>query len=174
MDPGVPTRPWTPRAPVRIMASMLDTFRPLLEAAQGLDLEDSEAARAELSRRLDPASDAARAVGAELVKLYERGELAQNGAPPVRWGRVTKASEESLGFSIDVVVMDGAGPKHRHPEGEVNFCVALDGAPTFDGRPAGWVVMPKDSTHVPTVAGGTMLIAYLLPQGAIEFLEKPS
>ncbi len=156
------------------MAAMLDTFRPLLEAAQGLDLSDADAARAELARRFDPEAEAGRALGARLRELYEAGELAQNGAPPVRWGRVTKAVEDSLGFSIDVVVMDGPGPKHRHPAGEVNYCVALDGAPTFDGRPPGWVVMPTGSTHVPTVAGGTMLIAYLLPQGAIEFLEKPA
>ena len=84
---------------------------------------------------------------------------------------MTKATEASEGFSIDVVVMNGAGPRHRHPLGEVDYCVALDGDPTFDGRAPGWVVMPTDSTHVPTVAGGTMLIVYLLPEGAMEFLE---
>ena len=67
--------------------------------------------------------------------------------------------------------MNGPGPLHRHPQGEVNYCVALDGAPTFDGQPAGWVVMTPESKHVPTVAGGEMLIVYLLPEGAIEFLE---
>ena len=45
----------------------------------------------------------------------------------------------------------------------------LDGAPTFDGEPPGWVVKPPASSHVPTVAGGRMLIVYLLPSGAIEF-----
>ena len=67
--------------------------------------------------------------------------------------------------------MTGPGPKHRHPTGEVDYCVALEGEPTFDGQPPGWVVMAPDSVHVPTVAGGAMLIVYLLPQGAMEFLE---
>ena len=67
--------------------------------------------------------------------------------------------------------MNGPGPRHRHPDGEVSYCLAMDGEPTFDGRPPGWVVLPPDSNHVPTVEGGTMLIAYLLPGGAIEFLE---
>ena len=48
--------------------------------------------------------------------------------------------------------------------------VKLDGSPTFMGQPAGWVVEAPGSQHVPTVAGGTMLIVYLLPQGRIEFL----
>jgi hypothetical protein len=34
------------------------------------------------------------------------------------------------------------------------------------------VVEPPGSEHVPTVAGGRMLIVYLLPQGEIEFLAS--
>ena len=64
----------------------------------------------------------------------------------------------------------GAGPLHRHPAGEVNWCIALEGEPTFMGQPPGWVVEPPGSEHVPTVSGGRMLIVYLLPAGAIEFL----
>ena len=90
---------------------------------------------------------------------------------PVRWGRVSKATEESQGFSIDIVLMNGAGPRHRHPNGEVNFCIPIEGKPTFDGHKPGWVVFPPDSEHVPTVSGGIMLIVYLLPEGAMEFLK---
>jgi len=149
---------------------MLDTFRPLLEAAHGLDLSKPADARAELRKRFDPTSPRAQALRTSLLRLYEEGKIAQNGALPVRWGRAAKATPETLDHSIDVVVMNGPGPLHRHPNGEVNYCVALDGAPTFDGNPPGWVVFPPESKHVPTVAGGTMLIVYLLPQGAIEFL----
>ena len=85
-------------------------------------------------------------------------------------GRVAKAGPETGGFSIDAVHMTGPGPLHRHPMGEIDWCVPLEGAPTFDGRGAGWVVLGPGSTHVPTVAGGAMLVVYLLPQGAIEFL----
>ena len=149
---------------------MLETFRPLLEAARGVDLADREAARRELERRFDPASASARAVDRALADLLAAGKLAQRGEPPVRYGRVAKAGPETLDFSIDVVHMTGPGPRHRHPNGEVNWCVALSGAPTFDGQGPGWVVLPSGSTHVPTVAGGEMLIVYLLPAGAIEFL----
>ena len=34
----------------------------------------------------------------------------------------------------------------------------------------GWVVESPGSEHVPTVEGGRMLIVYLLPEGAIEFV----
>ena len=150
---------------------MLETFRPLLDAAHGLDLTDAASAEAELAQRLAPDSDAAKAMNAKLAELYEAGEIANRGELPVRWGRAAKPGDETNGYSIDVVVMNGAGPRHRHPEGEIDYCVALDGEPTFDGRAPGWVVLPADSVHVPTVAGGTMLIVYLLPNGAMEFLE---
>lgn len=148
---------------------MLDTFRPLLDAAHGLDLARPDVARAELARRLDPTGDVARKVASELRALLESGQIANRGELPVRYGRVSKAGPDTREFSIDVVLMTGPGPRHRHPRGEVNFCLALDGQPTFDGQPPGWVVLPPDSSHVPTVENGTMLIVYLLPHGAIEF-----
>lgn len=152
--------------------NLSDAFRPLCEAARGLDLADPLAARAELERRLHPASERARELEADLARLLEEGRIAERGALPVRYGRVSKASEATLDFSIDVVLMTGPGPKHRHPRGEVNYCIALDGSPTFDGLPPGWVVLPPGSEHVPTVAGGTMLIVYLLPAGEIQFLDE--
>ena len=148
---------------------MLETFRPLLEAAHGLELSDPAAAARELTRRLDPRGAAARGVVDGLKALLAAGRIAERGEPPVRYGRVSKAVSETLDLSIDVVVMSAPGPRHRHPRGEVNFCVALDGAPTFDGHAPGWVVEPPGSSHVPTVAGGTMLIVYLLPGGEIQF-----
>ncbi len=150
---------------------MNEAFLHLCRAAHGVELTDPAAARAELLGRLDPAGERGLAIAAELERLYTAGEIATRGELPVKWSRVAKAGDETLGFSLDAVVMTGPGPRHRHPQGEANFCVALEGSPTFEGQPPGWVVLPPDSTHVPTVAGGTMLIVYLLPQGAIEFLE---
>ncbi|MCK6445053.1 MAG: DUF4863 family protein [Planctomycetes bacterium] len=150
---------------------LVAAFEPLCRAARGVDLADPAAAERELARRFGPSTDAARALEAELVRLLAEGKVANRGELPVRYGRVAKAGPETLDFSIDVVHMNGAGPRHRHPEGEVNYCIALDGRPTFEGKPPGWVVLPRESTHVPTVAGGTMLIVYLLPQGKIEFLQ---
>ncbi|MBL8862300.1 MAG: DUF4863 family protein [Planctomycetes bacterium] len=150
---------------------MIDTFRPLLDAARGVDLADPQAARAELVRRLDPRGPAAVALNRALTDLLDARRIADRGDPPVRWSRVAKATPESLGFSIDAVDMHGPGPHHVHPDGEVNWCVALEGDPRFDGQPAGWVVMPPGSGHVPTVSGGRMLIVYLLPGGKIEFTK---
>lgn len=148
---------------------MIDRFRPLLEAARDLDLSDPAGAEAQLEERFPSGGDAAHVLHAELFGMLEAGEIANRGELPVRWGRVAKATAETLGYSIDVVHMDGAGPRHRHPRGEIDYCIALDGDPHFDGRPPGWVVLPPDSTHVPTVSGGSMLIVYLLPDGEIDF-----
>jgi hypothetical protein len=150
---------------------MIDTFEPLCRAAQGVDLSDPVAARAELESRFDPASEEARRLNEAIAELAAAGQVADRGELPLRYGRVTKASEVTLGFSIDVVMMSAAGPLHRHPNGEVNWCIRLDGKPTFDGFGPGWAVFPPGSQHVPTVSGGTMLIVYLLPEGAIEFLQ---
>jgi hypothetical protein len=149
---------------------MIATFRPLLDAARGVDLSDPRAAEAELARRLAPGSARADELNAALRALLADGAIANRGEPPVRWGRVAKAGEATGGFSIDAVHMTGAGPRHRHPNGEIDWCVPLAGEPTFDGRAAGWVVLAPGSAHVPTVAGGAMLVVYLLPGGEIEFL----
>src|SRR5262249_30817140 len=136
-------------------AAMIDTFLPLLRAAEGIDLSSPAAARAELARRFDPLGPQAHEVNLALKALLDEGKIAEGGKLRVKSGRVSKAGAPTLGFSIDVVHMNGPGPLHRHPNGEVNYCVALDGAPTFDGQPPGWVVFPPESKHVPTVAGGT-------------------
>lgn len=151
---------------------MLDTFQPLLAAADGVDLSDPSAAMAALTARLDPRSQAGRRISAELKALLADGKICDKGAPPVRYSRVAKAIEATRHFSIDTVHMDGPGPHHVHPLGEANWCIALDGDPRFDGQPEGWVVMPPGSGHVPTVSGGTMLIVYLLPQGQIQFTGR--
>lgn len=149
--------------------TLLDTFRPLLDAADGLDLTRPDIASDALHDRFDPRGPKARALNAVLIGLLEQGRIAERGEMPVKYGRVTKALPESNEFSIDVVHMDGPGPHHRHPGGEVNYCVALDGEPRFDDHAPGWVVLPPGSAHVPTVTGGRMLIVYLLPKGQIEF-----
>ncbi len=153
---------------------MIDTFRPLLEAARGLDLAQPGAAEALLNQRFPPHSPAALALNEQLFELLAAGRIAERGAPPVRYGRVAKASPATLEHSIDVVLMTAPGPRHRHPQGEIDYCVARSGSPTFDGKPPGWLVLPPDSVHVPTVAGGEMLVVYLLPGGAIEFLDLPA
>lgn len=150
---------------------MLETFQPLIDAARGVDLSDPAAAVATLKSRLDPDSEAGQAVSAALKELLDAGKVADRGAHPVKFSRAAKAAPETSDFSIDVVDMTGPGPLHRHPNGEVNWCIALEGAPTFQEQPPGWVVESPGSQHVPTVAGGRMLIVYLLPGGAMEFIQ---
>ena len=150
---------------------MLDAFQPLIDAARGLDLTDPAAAEAELARRLAPDSPAAHDLNRALTTLLEQGAIANRGEPPVRWSRVAKAGAATAGFSIEAVHMTGPGPLHRHPRGEIDWCIPLEGEPRFDGRASGWLVLEPGSQHVPTVAGGAMLVVYLLPGGEIEFLE---
>jgi hypothetical protein len=145
-------------------------LRPLLDFVGGLDLSrprDAEAA-------LDAAWPLDGAFVSGLRALMEAGladgTLCGRGEPPVRFSRVWKAGADGAAQSADAVLMSGPGPRHEHPEGEVDLCFATAGTPTFDGRPPGWVVYPPGSVHVPTVQGGEMLILYLLPGGAIRFL----
>ena len=83
-----------------------------------------------------------------------------------------KPGPATHGFSVDVVEMnDIAGPHHRHPNGEVDLVMPLEGDARFDGHGAGWVVYGPGSAHRPTVSGGKALVLYLLPDGAIEFTK---
>jgi len=100
------------------------------------------------------------------------GWLCNREGGGIKYGRIFKPADDLHGFSVDVVDMtDIAGPHHVHPHGEIDLHMPLGGDATFDGRPAGWVVMPPGSAHRPTVAAGRALVLYLLPQGAIEFTQ---
>ncbi len=98
------------------------------------------------------------------------GWLCQREGGGLRYGRVFKPADDLHGFSVDVVDMANvAGPRHVHPEGEIDLIMPLDEGARFDGRPAGWAVMPPGSAHAPTVTQGRALVLYLLPQGRIDF-----
>ena len=148
---------------------MIDTFLPLCHAAAELDLSAKDAS-AQLNQRFSYESEEGQAFVDAFKALHAAGDVADRGELPVKWGRVSKATEETLGFSLDVVEMTGAGPDHVHPTGEASFCVPLEGEPEFEGTRAGWHVLPPGSRHIPLVTGGRMLIVYLLPNGEMEFL----
>jgi hypothetical protein len=141
-------------------------LQPFAEALRAVDVEHEDAAlRCE---QLLPH----RGAQIEHLKAAALAAIASEWLLPkesggIRFGRVAK---DLFGFSVDAVLMDKAGPKHRHPNGEIDLCFTRSGEPKFDGKPEGWVVYGKDSVHVPTVRGGEMLILYFLPAGAIEFL----
>jgi hypothetical protein len=122
-----------------------------------------------------PALAVLRSVDTTAFERALRAAHAEGWATPkeaggVRFGRITRADPALHGFSLDVVEMSGAaGGAHTHPRGEFDLSFALEGHPSFDGRPPGWLVYPPNSRHVPTVTGGRMLIAYFLPGGEITF-----
>lgn len=147
---------------------LLAALAPVLEHLLAVDPADPGAA-ASLNERLPVGGAALRPVEALVRQGVAEGWLTPRGQPGVRFGRVAKPGPDSRGFSIDAVHMDRPGPEHTHPNGEIDLCFATGGEPRFDGHPAGWVVLPPGSRHVPTVSGGEMAILYFLPGGAIEF-----
>lgn len=141
---------------------------PVLQRLKSLDLSTPEAARAALIKEF-PEDNAALKHLRNLGEIGLReGWLCDKGAPGSKFSRVAKP-EKAQGFSIDAVLLSASGPWHRHTQGEINYCIALEGAPKFCGIEPGWAVFGPGSEHVPTVSGGTMLIFYLLPQGAVEW-----
>ena len=98
------------------------------------------------------------------------GWLCNREGGGIRYGRIFKPDAGLHGFSVDVVDMNTiAGPHHRHPKGEIDLIMPIEGEAQFDGRPAGWLVCPEGSAHSPTVSNGRALVLYLLPEGSIEF-----
>lgn len=140
-------------------------LEPLALALRAVDVDQKDAAA--VAERAAPFRGAmVEAVRAAAVAAIGSEWLLPKESAGIRFGRVAK---DLHGFSVDAVLMAIPGPKHRHPNGEIDLCFTTKGEPKFDGKPAGWVVYGKGSVHVPTVAGGEMLILYFLPGGAIEF-----
>jgi len=146
------------------------SLSPLLKHVATLDLSDPAAATASLGTHFPADGPFITGVAALMRAGVSDGSLCNRGGGSVRFSRVFRCDEDSFGFSADAVLMNGPGPLHRHPLGEIDLCFTESGEPSFDGKPAGWVVYPPGSTHVPTVSDGSMLILYLLPQGSIDFL----
>jgi len=144
----------------------LEILSVLFPVLGELDLADPEAAVRRLRTELPFGGDALAPVLSWLGG-GEAGALLTKEVGGIRFGRLAKDHE---GFSLDLVEMDRAGPPHRHPRGEIDLCLAVEGDPRFDGEPEGWVVYGADSVHTPTVTGGRMRILYLLPGGAFELL----
>lgn len=147
---------------------VIGALRPILERLKTLDLSSPATARDTLAHEFPedhPALKHLRNLGE--IGLRE-GWLCDRGEPGSRFSRVAKP-EKAHGFSIDAVLLSASGPWHRHTHGEVNYCIALEGAPKFVGNEPGWAVFAPGTEHVPTVSGGTMLIFYFLPGGAVEW-----
>ena len=154
--------------------SLLEVLSPILEALRGVDPGET-GLTIQLAERFPLDGPELQAVRAQVDEGLDAGWLTPREAGGVRFGRVAKsATPGSLGFSIDAVDMDGPGPGHTHPNGEIDLCFALEGDPRFDGNPPGWTAYGAGSWHVPTVTGARMAILYFLPEGAIRFEAKPT
>lgn len=138
---------------------------PVATALRGIDVDQKDAAAA-VERAVPFRGPQITALREAAVASIGSDWLLPKSNAGIRFGR---AAKDLAGFSVDAVLMDVPGPRHRHPNGEIDLCFTTKGEPRFDGKPEGWVVYGKNSSHVPTVKGGEMLILYFLPGGAIEF-----
>jgi len=152
-----------------------DTFRQQIAALTlriaGRPLD--AALDAWLNAECGPESAVYRELHASCQAGVAEGWLCQREGGGIRYGRIFKPADDLHGFSVDVVDMaDIAGPHHVHPEGEIDLVMPVEGEARFDGRPAGWLVMPPGSAHRPTVSQGRALVLYLLPNGRIDFTKE--
>ena len=146
---------------------LLALLQPITASIQNLSLEDPATAKTELDTMLPVDSPQIQEVREAMAAGVAEGWLVPRAKGAVQFGRLAK---EQNGFSLDVVLSGGDGPRHRHPNGEINLMFAWSGEPVFDGCEPGWAVFGPDSVHVPGVTGGQMLILYLLPDGAVEWV----
>lgn len=149
------------------MQTFAEQVRPLAEALAPISLDDTTSAEAAIEKAAPIDGEMIAAIRDAAVAGMKDGWLLPKENGGVRFGRVSK---DLAGFSVDAVWMQGPGPRHRHPRGEIDLMFPLDGEPEFDGRAPGWAVYGPASAHVPTVSGGAMLILYFLPGGEIEWL----
>ncbi len=125
-----------------------------------------------LNEEFSPESDVFQQIQALCHLGMEEGWLGKYEAGGLRYGRVIKPSEETHGFSVDVVLMkDIKGPYHVHPSGEIDMVFPVDETAVFDGQGLGWKVYGPGSAHFPTVRNGEAIVLYLLPNGEIEFTK---
>ena len=123
----------------------------------------------ELSEKFPAHGDIFKQIEAACHAAIKDGWMCDREHGGIKFGRVIKDVD---GFSVDVVHMDDVvGPHHRHPGGEIDMVMPIDGEAKFDGAGRGWKVYGPDSAHNPTVTGGKALVLYLLPGGQIEFTK---
>lgn len=145
-----------------------ELLRPVIDAVKGTEWDTH--LETELNNRFPPEGEVVRTITEACHAAIGEGWMCKHGEAPLKYGRVIKPIEETANMSVDVVDMENiAGPRHRHPNGEVCLTMPIDENATFDGCGAGWCVNAPGTQHSPTVKGGRALVLYLLPDGAIDF-----
>jgi uncharacterized protein DUF4863 len=150
------------------MDDLNSLLAPVSRLVAALDLADAPAAEAALARQFPPGSEGIRRIEESARSALAAGSICTRGEPGMRFSRVIKPQDDIAGCSIDAVHMtNAAGPAHTHTRGEVCLCFPDSGSPTFERRCATWMVLSPGSRHVPEVKGGSMLILYWWPDGAV-------
>ena len=157
----------------------MDTFAPdeldqvlaLISSADLSTTAGAAALKADLDEHFPNGGDFAEPIRARALA----GTLTDKGSGTLLFGRHFGADDSPYAISCDAVVMSGRGPDsahHVHTKGEVCVTVALEGEPTFDGHPLGWVVYPEGHEHTPDVQGGRMAMLYFWPGGRAKFTKR--
>ena len=142
-----------------------DLIQTVTAAVAGKTLDKALATEMNATFPMD--SDTVKNIQAACETAIADGWMCGQEYGGIKFGRVIKDVD---GFSVDVVHMaDVVGPHHRHPKGEIDLIMPIEGDAKFDNHGAGWVVYGPGSAHNPTVTDGTALVLYLLPDGEIEF-----
>ena len=153
---------------------LLQQLAPLITAISALDLAEPDAAKSRLDADFPLNGPLLTRIGAAVSAALDAGWLCPRENAGIRFGRLAKAGPDTAGLGIDAVAMNGPGPGHVHPNGEVDLCFSRSGQPRFDGNPPGWTVYGPGTWHEPTVRDGEMVILYFLPEGAIHFGPAPT
>jgi len=154
------------------LAALMTELGDLAPALAAADPKDPRAAERTLEAQVPFRGPKVKRIEAlARVGVRDGWLLPKSGGPKVRFGRFAK---DLNGYSVDFVLMEGPAAGHTHTNGEINLGFAWSGTPTFDARPPGWVVFPPGSHHVPTVAGGEMLLVYFLPGGKVAWDPPPT
>lgn len=141
---------------------------PISRAVKSMDLTDIRSAEEQLNRLFPPSSPEIQQIRDAAFAALAAGSICNRGEAGMKFSRIVKPQEDAGGCSIDAVWMENsAGPVHTHTKGEVCLCFHQSGTPKFEGRGETWIVMHAGSRHVPTVTGGSMLIIYWWPEGAV-------
>jgi hypothetical protein len=142
-----------------------DLIQTVTSAIAGKTLD--KALAAEMNDKFAADGETVKGIQAACEAAIDDGWMCDQEYGGIKFGRVIKDVD---GFSVDVVHMkDVVGPHHRHPKGEIDLIMPLEGDAKFDNHGAGWVVYGPGSAHRPTVTDGTALVLYLLPDGEIDF-----
>jgi len=94
----------------------VELLRPLAEALRQVDVDAADAsAQAEAASPFG--GEQVAAIRAAATAHVDSDWLLPKEAGGVRFGRVAK---DLCGFSVDCVWMNSPGPRHRHPNGELD------------------------------------------------------